>query len=611
MDTPIRSVSIAPVCTRTTVRADDSILMSSATPLGGYERNIGEYLHRWAAEAPDRVCFAQRENGGDWRRIAYGEAAAATRAISQALIDRGLGPDRPVMILSANSIEHALLSLAAVQVGIPVVPVSPAYSLAGGDLARLRHVYELAPPGLLFVQSGRQFAGALDALDTVGRELVCVADPAPGFSCTPFASLMATRATPQVDAARAAVTPETVAKILFTSASTGLPKGVANTHRMLCANQKSAALTFLDAPAEPPVYLDWLPWHHCYGGNYNFYAYLRTGGAHFIDEGRPVEGLFAETVRNLREMTLTSYLNVPAGFAMLAIELQRDEVLRRRFFDRVQRIGYGGAGMPVQLWEQYQQLAARTVGERILFYSGWGATETSATVTTLHEFFEGTGNIGTPMPGVTLKLVPIGDKLEARVHGDIVFSGYYRRPDLTRSVFDEEGFYRIGDAVRFIEPADPDRGLKFAGRLAEDFKLQTGTWVHGTTLRLKLLDACGSIVQDLVIAGEEREYLGLMVWLNVEACRVITGDAHLTGETGSGDPRLLAHLTERLRAYNAGQRGASSLIGRFLILREPPSQSAGEINDKGYVNQRLTLERRADLVRALYATPPAAGVIVL
>jgi len=330
-----------------------------------------------------------------------------------------------------------------------------------------------------------------------------------------------------------------------------------------------------------------------------------------LDEGRPIEGLFGETVRNLRDVTLTSYLNVPAGFAMLAVEMQRDARLCRRFFERMQRIGYGGAGMPAQLWQQYQDLAVRTAGERILFYSGWGATETSATVTTLHEFFEGTGNIGTPMPGATLKLVPTGDKFEVRVRGDIVFSGYYRRPDLSRSVFDEESFYRIGDAVRFIDPAEPARGLQFAGRLAEDFKLQTGTWVHGTTLRLELLNACGPIVQDLVIAGEDREYLGLMLWLDIEACRALLGDPGLTGEAASRDARVLDLLTERLRAYNAAQRGASSRIERYLILGEPPLQSAGEINDKGYVNQRLTLERRAGFVQSLYATSRAPGIVVL
>jgi feruloyl-CoA synthase len=582
-------------------------ILSSEMPLERYEASLGVLLRRWAAEAPERTFLAEREGGdGDWVRLSWAEADRRASAIAQALLDRGLGPERPLLLLSGNAIHHALLTLAGFLAGVPVVPVSPAYSLMSQDFGKVKHIARLIKPGLVYAADGDQFAGVLAAVDFGGAELVL----SRGAGATRFSELEATRATRAVDEALRAVSPDSVAKILFTSGSTDLPKGVVNTHRMLCANQQSLAQIWPFTEVTPPVIVDWLPWNHTFGGNHNFNLILKRGGTLYIDVGRPAPPLIPITVRNLTEVASTIYFNVPAGYGALLPYLERDADLRARFFERLELIFYAAAALPQDLWTRLENVARQERGEPVMMTSSWGLTETSPLATAAHFPIDRAGVIGVPVPGVEIKLAPVGEKLEMRVKGANVTPGYLGRDDLTREAFDADGFYRTGDAGRLEDPADPAKGLVFDGRVVEDFKLLTGTFVSVGTLRVAVLAAASPLLQDAVVCGEGREEVALLAWLNPGAAREVAGEPDAAPEALVRSPAVAEFLRERIAAYNAEHPASSTRIRRVLLQAAPPSLDANEITDKGYVNQRAVLECRADAVAALYANQPGPEVIV-
>ena len=594
-------------------RDDGSMILRSRVPLGPRAPHIPSLLRKWAAERPDHTWLAQRRGAdGAWWRLSYAQARQTVDALTQALLNLGLGPDKPVAILSANSIEHALMTFAAMQAGAPAAPVSPAYSLMSQDHAKLRYIFELIRPSLVMVQDGAMFAKALAALDLRGVTLVHVQRAPEGLRSVAYADLAATPVTPAVDAALARITPDSVGKLLFTSGSTGMPKAVINTQRMMCANLAMAMQTRRAAADEPPpVYLDWLPWNHTMGGNATFHVLLGHGGSFYIDEGRPLPSAFDTTLRNLREISPSTFSNVPAGYAMLATALEQDDELARRFFAKLNLLSYGGATLSDDLYRRMQALAVKYTGRRIVFFTGWGSTETAPTATSTYWETERVGLIGLPHPGVELKLVPAGPKYELRLRGEIVTPGYYRQPELTQAAFDEEGFYKIGDAGSFVDPADPSQGLVFAGRVVEDFKLESGTFVHVGSLRVAAIAAASPVIQDALVAGQDKAYIALLAWPNLPACRQLAGRPEATLDELMRDATIRERVRDGLRAHNAAQPGSSQRIRRVLLMSEPASIDGNELTDKGYINQRAALHRRAALVQQLYAEPPGDDVIVI
>ena len=557
-------------------RADGSLLLRSPEKLGSFPRCLTEWLAHWADKAPERVFLAEREPSGAWRKVTYAQVFEAARRIGQALLERGLGPDQPVAILSDNGIDHALLALGAMHAGVPAAPISPAYSLMSKDFGKLKSIFELLRPGLVYAADPGKFAAALAAV---------------GAKATPVAELLEARPGAALERAFAQVGPDTVAKILFTSGSTGTPKGVINTQRMLCANQQQMAQAWPFVEERPPVVVDWLPWNHTFGGNHNFNMVLRNGGSLYIDGGKPVPGLVETTVRNLKEVAPTIYFNVPRGFDLLLPFLESDAALRANFFKELDVLFYAAAALPQNLWDRLQKLSREQNRAGLAMLSAWGSTETSPLATSVHFRMERPGVIGLPVPGCDLKLVPAAGKLEVRVKGVNVTPGYYKRADLTRAAFDEEGYYRIGDAVKFADAGDPAKGIVFDGRVAEDFKLSSGTWVHVGAVRVKLIAAADPLIQDAVITGHDRSEVGALVFLS-PAAKDLSPEALRTRLGG-----VLAQL--------AREGGSSTHPVRLMLMSEPPSIDANEITDKGYMNQRAVLERRAALVDRLYASSEA------
>ena len=596
----------------TSETADGALVIESPVPLGDYENHLGEMLRRWAQAAPERVFLAERAADGDWRYLDYAHTAVQANRISQALLDRGLSADKPAMILSGNSIDHALLALGAMQVGIPIVPVSPAYSLMSEDYGKLKALFELCRPGLIYAAQGEPFARALAQLPLEATELVVSERPPADMPATDFAELLATTVTPAVDEAFAAVAPESTAKILFTSGSTGMPKGVINTQRMLCANQKSVALVWPFIEQAPPVLVDWLPWNHTFGGNHNFNLILRNGGTMYIDAGKPLPGLIEQSVANLREISPTVYFNVPVGYSMLLPLLEKDQLLRESFFRNLKLIFYAAAALSQDLWQRLEQVSLLARGEKVPMTSSWGSTETAPLATAAHFPLRQAGNIGIPVPGVSLKMLPSGDKMELRVKGSNVTPGYYRQPELTEQMFDEQGYYRIGDAGRLVDANDPAKGILFDGRLAEDFKLSSGSWVAVGALRIAVIAAASPVMQDAVVTGANRDWIGLLAWPNLAACRNLAGATdQLPLQELVADAAVTTQLVAGLQAYNANQRGSSTRVHRVILMSEPPQIDANEVTDKGYINQRAVLERRATLVERLYAKTPGEEVLIL
>jgi feruloyl-CoA synthase len=605
VEAPIRSVRIAPSEVIIERSPGGVICVRSPHPLGPYPEKLTERLDHWAAVAPDRTFLAKRDRGGDWRKLTYSAARETARAIAQSLVNRGLSEERPIAILSGNDLEHALLGLGALYAGIPYAPISPAYSLVSTDFAKLRRILQLLTPGLLFAASGTQFRRAIECVLPQDAELVVTADPLPG--ATFFSELTVSTPGPSLEAAHAKITGESVAKILFTSGSTGMPKGVINTHRMWSSNQEMACALLEFLADEPPVLVDWLPWNHTFAGNADFGLVLYNGGTYYIDDGKPTPGHFQETVRNLKEIAPTIHLNVPKGFESLAGALREDAALRQNFFSRLRMMYYAGAGLSQPVWDALESLSLEVCGERILMLAGLGSTETAP-----HALFADreqasqAGHVGVPARGVELKLVPREEKLEARLRGPNITPGYWRQEELTRAAFDEEGFYKLGDALRFVDEKVPRKGFIFDGRIAEDFKLSTGTWVSVGPLRARFLRHFAPYAQDVVIAGHDRDFVGALIFPEIDACRsAATGSA-----PGAPVSELLASkalralFQERLRDFARAATGSSNRIAVAVLLDKPPSLDAHEITDKGSLNQGAVLRNRADLVEELYRGSP-------
>jgi feruloyl-CoA synthase len=607
----IRPVRLAPVETIVRHAADGVVYMTSPRPVPDYPVTITDRLVHWARHAADRAFLAERAAEGHWRHLTYGEALARVERIGQALLDRRLSIDRPVAILSGNSIDHALVALAAMHVGVPYVPVAPPYSLQARDYGTLAHLLDRVQPGLIFAAEGPLFEPALRHVALRDAELV-LATPAPGLSSTPFSALDASPVSPMVQEAHSRLTGDAIAKVLFTSGSTGRPKGVINTQRMLCANQAMIASVMLFLQDEPPVLCDWLPWNHTAGGNHNFGIVLYHGGTLYIDEGKPTPALFGKTVRNLRDVAATAHFTVPRTYEMLMPYLRDDRELRERFFSRLKLLFYAAAGLGQRFWDELREVAIDACGEEVKIVTGFGATETAPFAMCTGSSDATAGMMGWPAPGLELKLAPAGSKLEARVRGESVTPGYWRDEALTRAAFDEEGFYRLGDAMRFVDPVDPAKGLMFDGRLAEDFKLSTGTWVSVGPLRARILAEAGGLVQDVVIAGPDREFVGALLFPNVDACRRLCSDlpAEAPPRVVLDDARVRTRFASILAALARESTGSSTRVARAMLLETPPSLDAREITDKGSLNQKIVLQNRAVLVEELYAADPSDRVLV-
>ena len=581
--------------------ADGIERLRSTVALGPYPDRRTDRLEHWARLAPDRTLVARRERGGDWRRIGYAQMLERARAIGQALVERGLGPERPVAILSGNDLEHLSLALGAMWAGVPYAPVSPAYSLLSQDHGKLRHVLNSITPGLLFA-SGPEYAKAIRAVADPDIELVMTDGRVEGRAVTPFDALLGTAPGAAIDAAHAQVGPDTIAKFLFTSGSTRVPKGVINTHRMLCSNQQMLCQAMAFLADEPPVLVDWLPWNHTFGGNHNTGITIYNGGTLYIDDGKPTAQGIGETLRNLREISPTVYFNVPKGFEEIVAAMRTDDVLRQSLFARVKAFMFAGAGLSQPVWDELDRIAEQTIGARIPMITGLGMTETAPSCTfALRAGQVRSGHIGLPCPGVEVKLVPAGGKTEIRFRGPNVMPGYWRLPEATAHAFDEEGFYRTGDAVKWTDPADPRKGLMFDGRIAEDFKLSTGTFVSVGPLRARIIAAGAPCVQDAVITGIDRDDVGMLVFPRIDECRKLAG---LGDDVGADEvlrhPVVRAHFQTLVdRMWREGT-GSASRVARAHVMSVPPSIDRDEVTDKGSINQQAVLRQRAALVEALY-----------
>lgn len=591
---------------------DGSVVLSSRERLKTPARCVGEYLERWAREAPERHFLLQRGTDGRWQGITYAEARERVRRVASGLLDQGLSAERPLMILSPNSVEHGLLMLASLHVGIPVASISPAYSLLSQDFSKLKAIVRTLAPGLVYVDDRARFAPALAAVRELhDGKIVIGAGGVPLDGETNFKSLESPIETGRVERAFAGVSPDTIAKVMFTSGSTDEPKGVINTQRMLCANQQAIAQVLLTG--ERPTFVDWLPWNHTFGGNHNFNWVLRTGGTLYIDSGRPVPGGFDETLENLREVAPTLFFNVPRAYDLLVVALREDPAFCRHFFSRLRLIFYAAAALPQHLWDELKRLSLHAVARTTPMISSWGLTESAPAATVCHFQAERSGCIGVPIPGCEIKLVPNGDKLEARVRGPNVTPGYWKRPDLSAKFFDDEGYFSTGDAVRLADAERPELGLCFDGRIGEDFKLSTGTWVSVGELRIRAIAALAPLAQDVVVAGHDRDQIGLLIFPNFEACRRLCSGP----VAGASPEQTLQHAAVRacaaagLRELARVSQGSSTRPTRALLLVEPPSADANEITDKGYINQRAVLARRSQLVDTLYLAPTHASVIEL
>ena len=594
-------------------RCDDgTIYLRPRKPLDDYPARLTDRVHHWASVAPERVFMAERNSSGGWRELSYAELLKASRRIASALLSRGLSAERPVVILSGNSIDHALVAFGALYAGIPFCPVSPAYSLVSKDFSKLVFVIKLLTPGLVFAGDASKFAAALGASVPDEIEIVTAEGTLPGRKVTRLADLLATPEHAGLDAAHAAISPDTIAKFLLTSGSTGNPKAVINTQRMLCANQVMLRETMAFLKDEPPVIVDWLPWNHTFGGNHNIGLTLYNGGSMYLDQGKPMPGGIEETVRNLREISPTVYFNVPKGYESLLPYLRDDASLRDRFFQRLHAMFFSGAAMSPFVWNSLDELSIKATGVRVPMLTGLGATETAPFFMSVKPATSRSGHVGLPVSGSDAKLVPVNGKLEVRARGPNITPGYWRQPELTRAAFDEEGFYRFGDALKAVDVNDPHAGFDFDGRIAEDFKLASGTWVSVGPLRARFIAACAPLVRDVVIAGINRDDITAVVILDSDGCRLVNPELAADDIAACANDALVrAAFRERFEKLIAGATGSSTRVMRALLLDAPLSIDRGEVTDKGSINQRAVLEHRASLIEELYSPTPSPRVMTL
>ena len=599
-------------------RPDGSRLFRSKLELPGFARCSGEWLERWAVETPDAILIAERGTDGEWVKVTYGQALARVYRIATWLLGQNLSPERPVLVLSDNGVEHALLMLACLHVGVPISPVSPGNSLLSKDFLKLKANVELLRPGVIFADTIERFLPAINAIAGLHDGVVVAGSrSAPQAGTLPFAEIERVGADDTanfaaVKAAFAALTPDTIAKFLFTSGSVGTPKAVITTQRMMCSNAEMKSIIWPFLNTQKPVICDWLPWSHVFGGSHNFNKVVRFGGSLYIDDGKPLPALLPKTVRNLTDVSPTIYFSVPLAYALLVAELRDNAALRKSFFSRLQIIFYAGAALPQSTWDELERLAVMELGHPVVMLSSWGSTETAPACTDCHFQAVRSGVIGVPIPGTTLKLVPVADKLEVRVKGPNLFPGYWKQPELTAKAFDEEGFYMIGDAVSFVDPARPEQGLLFDGRVAEDFKLLSGTWVHVGSIRVAGISALSPIAQDIVLTGHDRDDIGFLVFPNIGECRRLAGlGDDVPAAQVVGHPAIKERVREGMVRLKQHGGGSSTYPARALLMAEPPSSEHGELTDKGYINQRAVLTRRADRVVELYSDVPDSSIIFI
>ena len=610
---PLRAISFGNPAVNIERRDDGTIYLRPKTRLGDYPVRITDRLHHWANAEPHRVFMAERNAVRGWRQITYAELLTSSRHIASALLARGLSAERPIVILSGNSVDHALLAFGALYAGIPFCPVSPAYSLVSRDYGKLGYLMKLLTPGLVFADDADKFAGALAANVPAETEIAASYGAMPGRDVTTLSDLLAAPIHPGLDAINDAIGPDTIAKFLLTSGSTGQSKAVINTQRMICANQVMLRETLAFLKDEPPVIVDWLPWNHTFGGNHNIGLTLFNGGSMYLDEGKPMPGGIEDrALRNLREISPTVYFNVPKGYESLLPYLRDDPALRAKFFARLHAMFFSGAALSPFVWNSLDELAVRETGFRVPMLTGLGATETSPFFMSVRPDTSRSGHVGLPVPGNDAKLIPNNGKLEVRARGPNVTPGYWRQPDLTAKAFDEEGYYKFGDALRPADPNDLDAGFDFDGRIAEDFKLASGTWVSVGPLRARFVATCAPLVRDVVISGINRDEISALVVLDLDGCRLINPTLPSDDLAAAAhDPLIRDAFRERFQKLLAGATGSSTRITRAVLLDAPLSIDRGEVTDKGSINQRAVLEHRSALIETLYATAPPAQVIAL
>ncbi len=611
-DAPLRPISFGDPAVSIDRRDDGTIYLRPKMTLGEYPLRLTDRLHHWAKAAPNRIFMAERDTSGLWRQVSYAQLLASSRHIASGLLARGLSADKPIVILSGNSIDHALLAFGALYAGIPFCPVSPAYSLISRDYGKLGFAMKLLTPGLVFADDATKFADALSANVPAEIEIVASRGDVPGREVTKLGDLLATPEHPGLDAAHDAIGPDTIAKFLLTSGSTGNPKAVINTQRMICANQVMLRETLAFLKDEPPVIVDWLPWNHTFGGNHNIGLTLYNGGSMYLDAGKPMPGGIDETVRNLREISPTVYFNVPKGYESLLPYLRDDKALRAKFFHRLQAMFFSGAALSPYVWNSLDELAVQETGFRVPVLTGLGATETAPFFMSVRPATSRSGHVGLPVSGNEAKLVPDNGKLEVRARGPNVTPGYWRQPELTAAAFDDEGFYKFGDAIKPVDPEDLSAGFDFDGRIAEDFKLASGTWVSVGPLRARLILACAPLVRDVVIAGINRDEVSALVILDLDGCRLVN-PALAAGDLAAAASDFLIReaFRERLAKFLATSTGSSTRIARATLIDAPLSIDRGEVTDKGSINQRAVLDHRSRLIEELYSPTPAAHVITL
>ena len=607
---PLRAISFGDPEVSIERRADGVIYLRPRKALGEFPVRLTDRLHHWAEAAPDRIFMAERDPGGGWRQITYAELLASSRHIASSLLARDLSAERPVLILSGNSIDHALVAFGALYAGVPFCPVSPAYSLVSKDYGKLAYLMKLLTPGLIFADDADKFADALETNVPPGTEIAASFGALRSGDVTMLADLMAAPLRSDLDAVHRAIGPERIAKFLLTSGSTGNPKAVINTQAMICANQVMIRETMSFLTDEPPVIVDWLPWNHTFGGNHNIGLTLYNGGSMYLDAGKPMPGGIEETVRNLREISPTVYFNVPKGYESLLPYLRDDSALREKFFRRLHAMFFSGAALSPFVWSSLDELAVQETGFRVPMLTGLGATETAPFFMSANPATSRSGHVGLPVPGNEAKLVPNNGKLEVRARGPNVTPGYWRQPELTAAAFDEEGFYKFGDAIKPAVADDFSAGFDFDGRIAEDFKLASGTWVSVGPLRARFIAACAPLVRDVVISGINRDEVSALVVLDLDGCRLINPTLPLDDLAATaGDPLVREAFRERLARFLATSTGSSTRITRALLLDTPLSIDRGEVTDKGSINQRAVLDHRSPLIDALYSPTPAADVI--